>query len=126
MPTPQAMHAPHPMPTQSMPIQRSAIDIREALKSTLRAWLVSRDIALWCFCSGSDPEGDCLEPVELTQAQPAVDQMNTLRTVALQFAAQLASKTESPDLIMRGVLTELLSSESPKFLLQVPYIPTTF
>lgn len=107
---------------------RSTLDLRSALLSTLRAWLVTRDHVIWCLCSAGDPdEHECrLEVIDLTQAQPSIDRLNSLRSMALDFAKCLASKRETPGQIVDEALTELLSTESPRFTLHLPEFPNSF
>lgn len=106
------------------PIKKT-IDIQEAIRSALRLWLVTRDQVLWCFCMGTGQE--CLEKVDIAPAQEMIDQMNSLRALALKFAEQLASDGKStPQGVIRGIVDQLIAEERPKFPLSTESVPGSF
>ena len=126
-PTPQ--HTPLSPPAESSAApSKTPIDPRVALRSVLRAWLAARDAALWLLCSGT-AAAEVLDVIDLSDAAPYVRHMNGLRSVALQFATQLAD-ADTPDTtpytVLRTELDDLLVCESPKFLLTTDSAPGSF
>jgi hypothetical protein len=105
---------------------KSQIDLRVALASTLRLWLTLRDDVLWSFCSGSSTE-DRLETLSLDGLQPAIDQINYVRGLCLDLAEKAAlAEGRAPMAVLNETIDQLLSMESPKFLLAVQSVPGTF
>jgi len=92
------------------------IDLHSALRSTLRAWLASRDELLWVVCSGTDADNP-LESLDTDDLKLAAGQMNRLRDVARHFALQIAGKERGIAAVLSDAIADLLVSESPKFLL---------
>lgn len=111
---------------QSLPVSptKAPIDLHVALLSTLRAWLAARDAVLSCFCAG--PDEDRLLPIDLSSAQPDVDQMNRLLDAAKHIANQLSDRRTPQIVVLEDALNEILSSESPKFSLVVDNLPGSF
>lgn len=105
-----------PVPPPLPPPAKRPLDLPEALRSTLRSWLVSRDAAVWCLCGGTNPD-DPLDKINLTDLESAVNRMNTVRLVAIEFAHLMADRRHTAEDIIRETLTELLALESPKFTL---------
>ncbi len=115
---------PTPVPT-SFP--KSAITLHSALLSTLRAWLVFRDEALWAFCSGTEP-ADPLELLSCEQCVVPILAANRMRDTIRDLAKQISEEGDGKAvaLVIREAITELLATESPRFLLAVPHIPGSF
>jgi|HubBroStandDraft_6_1064221.scaffolds.fasta_scaffold265804_3 hypothetical protein len=115
---------PTPAPASRRIPTKRPIDLHEALSSTIRAWLASRDTALWTFLSGID--GDTLTEIKLDSSfEMAVDKMNRLRTLALEFAGQIDDR-RTAQAVLTDSVEALLTEESPKFLLRVDHLPEAF
>jgi len=107
--------------------KKPEIDLHAALQSSLRAWLASRDSALFLFCSGIAVQR--LELMDLEPLGPIVARMNILRSVCMDFASQIASLSPldgTAEGVMSGAIDTLLSLESPKFLLHSESLPGSF
>ena len=114
---------PQPVPRRTTTQAKRPIDLTEALRSTVRAWLAARDTALWAFLSGID--GDPLTEIKLDPSfNAAIDKMNRLRALALEFAS--GDDRRTANVILAETVESLLSEESPKFLLRVDHIPEAF
>lgn len=120
---------PRPISTTApaAPTSKKQIDLHEALTSTLRAWLATRDSLLWLFCSGTDVD-DRLESMApaANVIEAAVKRMNDLRESAIDFARTIGGRARSPEAVISDAMDELLAAESPKFLLHVDNLPGSF
>ncbi len=128
------MNSPRSAPSSSSPLPaRTLIGLREALLSTIRTWLVFRDNALWAFCAGTDLAVSPLEHIDLSSTSGAILEMDRLSSIASSLSRQISEAETvtgqdppSPQLILRSAVEELLTKETPRFLLSVPDIPGSF
>lgn len=132
-PSPTSLPRPNLVPdpsaqSPSSPSVPSILTVEDALISCIRAWLVVRDTLIWNLnVSGVGGEDDFrLIDVELDSSKPEVAQMNALRASALYFAAKLASKRRSPEMVLDEFLTRTLSSSRPALSLRVDSEPDSF
>ena len=120
-----------PISSTNAPPARSPITLYTALLSSLRLWFLYRDDALWTFCSGVEA-ADPLEAMDFTQAADPCGQANAMRAQCLSLAKQISEEgTGTGDVrtsaaVLRGAIDDLLTTDSPKFLLAVPHIPGSF
>src|SRR5260370_764919 len=106
--------------SQSPPsLAKTPLDLHTALRSVIRAWLVSRDSALWTFVSGVD---EPIEAVNLDESRRHVERMNSLRGLALDFAQQIA---EAEGTTAREVLTWDIEAGFPDKKPENPHLNST-
>lgn len=120
--------SPSATPSTDRSDPKPEIDLHSALRSTLRAWLALRDIALWGFCGGTDFEdsGVYLERIDAESFFRPATEMNHLQTAALEIASRINARNLTPQQIIAVEMRALLSTESARFSLQLDSIPDSF
>ena len=112
----------------TMPARAKAlITQRVALISTIRTWFLYRDEALWAFVGGTEADHP-LEEIEIgEETLERIQEANKAAKRAWAMAEKIARENEQKaSTVMRDAINELLSSESPSFLLPVSHIPGSF
>jgi len=64
-------------------------------------------------------------PVDLSEVENTVRQMNTMRDAALHFAEQIAGKND-PAAVVRDTIAKVRRDHAPVFSMTVPSIPSAF
>ena len=118
---------PPPVPTN--PALR-LINQRESLKSLIRVWLATRDEILWSLVSGVD-EPIAQISLDSAKVQELQDRINSIRHLIVDVLAPGLVKSvglseDSVNKVLESVIAELLSDETPKFLLSVDGQPRSF
>jgi hypothetical protein len=113
----------YPKPGAPKPV----IGLRTALLSTIRTWFVYRDEALWAFVGGTEAD----RPLELIEIDESVTMNAGLANEACKRAWDMAERIarqneQKAATVMREAIAEVLSAESPSFLLAVAHIPGSF
>jgi hypothetical protein len=115
---------PDDAPRPVVPARAARITPQVALEALLLSWLCLRDFAMWPFVQGVDTDAP-LAPVDLSEVENTVRQMNTMRDAALHFAEQIAGKND-PAAVVRDAIAKVRRDHAPVFSMTVPSIPSAF
>jgi hypothetical protein len=115
---------PDDAPRPVVPARAARITPQVALEALLLSWLCLRDFAMWPFVQGVDTDAP-LAPVDLSEVENTVRQMNTMRDAAMHFAEQIAGKND-PAAVVRDAIAKVRRDHAPVFSMTVPSIPSAF